>query len=391
MPSGRPWYQRNPADFIMAVRGWELELVGAYSLIIDHLNDRDRPLPNDDKFMAGLLHCSAQRWRKLRDELIARDKIYITPEDYISNPRFDREHANRFRTRAEAVEFGRAGGLESAARRAGQTELDLDPQPPERARARTRLRSDSKSTEKSPKIDQHSANSSARSLSAPATKTKRNQRSDTTPPSSPVRARQSPELREEEDSTHPNSESDSREGRLANADLKTLYDEVCAAAGICLVQPGAIDRAMTQVEKWRDLGCDFDDVVLPAIRVVVLSTDEPTRTLARFNARVLHEHAKRKAAARKGESYEPPQIPHLSPEGEDPQFFALRTELLDRVGPSLFCLAFNGVTFEDVTDSPNGRPLRILGPDFRRESLRGGDWGRILASTARIMGFTEIW
>jgi hypothetical protein len=289
------------------------------------------------------------------------------------------------------VEFGRAGGLESAARRAGQTELDLDPQPPERARARTRLRSDSKSTEKSPKIDQHSANSSARSLSSPATKTKRNQRSDSTPPSSPVRARQSPELREEEDSTHPNSESDSREGRLANADLKTLYDEVCAAAGICLVQPGAIDRAMTQVEKWRDLGCDFDDVVLPAIRVVVLSTDEPTRTLARFNARVLHEHAKRKAAARKGESYEPPQIPHLSPEGEDPQFFALRTELLDRVGPSLFCLAFNGVTFEDVTDSPNGRPLRILGPDFRRESLRGGDWGRILASTARIMGFTEIW
>jgi uncharacterized protein YdaU (DUF1376 family) len=389
MPSGRPWYQRNPADFIMAVRGWDLELVGAYSLIIDHLNDRDRPLPNDDKFMAGLLHCSAKKWRKLRDDLIEQGKLYITPDDYLSNPRFDREHAHRFRNRSEAVETGRAGGLISAAKRAGQEELALNP--PERARVHARVRRDPESAEESQKITQKFSKTSGTSLAEPHIKTVKNQRPDPRPRSSPVRARQSTELREE-DSTQPISASDSRENHLANADLKTLYDAVCDAAGVCFTQPAAIDRAMTQVEKWRDLGADFNEVVLPAIRVVVISTDEPTRTLGRFHNQVLHEHAKHRAAVRKGETYDPPAIPHLNPEGEDPQFFALRTELLERIGATAFCPAFNSVTFVDAGQTPTGRALRVQGPGFLVDQLHPTTpIGRILAATARLLEFTEVW
>lgn len=389
MPAGRPWYQRNPADFIMAVRGFELEVVGAYSLIIDHLNDRDRPLPNDDKFMAGLLHCSTKKWRKIRDELIAANKIYITPDDYITNPRFEREHAKRFKAHGEAVEAGRAGGFASAAKRAGQSELDFEPETPPRAREQARIRhARTEEPEVLQKMGQNFSKTSASSLAEPKTKTQQNQRSASTPPSSSARARQSSELREVRDSSQL-SDSTPRDP----ADLKALYDAVLDAAGVRLTDPTAIDRAMATVDGWRDEGFDFDTVVLPTIRAETLKADRPTRVLSRFNAQLRLEHAKRKHAAKNGKAYHPPQIPKLNPDGEDPSFFALRTELLERCGASAYCLAFNDIRFEAVNDLGDQRqPLRISGPGHLVERLRqSGDYKRILHAAAREAGFNEVW
>lgn len=390
MPSGRPWYQRNPADFIMGTRDLTLEERGAYSELIDHLNERDRPLPDDDRFIAGLLCCPVQRWKKIRAVLIEKGKIVLTHDGHFTNERFEREHAARFRTREEAVEHGRAGGLISAAKRAGQTELDLPPHP--RAHARTES---AKSSNKVATKLEESSNLVGTDPELPHQETEQIQHSGPTPPSSSVRARESRDQSKSLYPTHPiNGGTHVRAGEsLAGASLKTLFDHVCEAAGFCPTDPEQIDRAFATIEQWRDLGFDFDQTVLPSIRAEVLGTDHPTRVLNRYTKRIRHEHAKLAAARARGQPDTKPEIPNLSPEGEDPALFPLRTSLLERVGDRLYCLAFNTVRFETVNDPlAEKQPLRVCGPEYAISSLTSGtEWARILAATARTHGFTEIW
>lgn len=401
MPRGRHWYQREPAAFIMATRGFDLEVVGAYSLIIDHLNDRDRPLPNDDKFMAGLLHCSTQRWRKIRAELIAEDKIFITADDYISNPRFDREQGEREEARLRSVEHGRTGGLISAARRAGQSELPMDEQAQPRTRTRARHarteqpRKSNKVAKDQPELSQKIANSSARSLPEPTEPPKETQPLSSSPPSSSVRARQL-ESEKEGDSSQPNGVTDSRDEPLDGRDLHTLYVACLTAAGVvgsrAFSQPEQIDRAMTQVDRWREAGVSFDSVVVPTIRQMVLTSDGPTRTLGRFNAEVLHQHAKREAATKNGKPYRPPEIPRLSPDTEDPAFLPLRTALLEALGPDVFALMFNRVILIDPGECQGDkRPLKVDGPEQAHEMIVHGTNSRAVKRIAQAHGFTDIW
>lgn len=404
MVAGRPYYQAYPADFFTATQGWDLDMKGPYRLIIDLLNERDRPIPDDPKFVAGVLGCSVQRWRKVRQYLLDHGKLVSSPDGlHLTNPRFERERAERAEKLTAAQQAGRAGGLKSAALRASQQEMDFDPDdpPPEPdSRARTPARhartEKHKNGEKIEKLSQNFSKSSSSHSQLPKEKPHEFNGSIQPPPQAPY-ARDSSETKEE-DSTQPNSSTApyarAREGgRLDDADLMTLYEAVCDAAGVAFVQPGAIDRAMTQVEKWRDAGIDFEEVVVPAITQTVLSSDDPTRTLARFNAKVLHEHARRKAAAKKGETYRPPQVPKLNPDGEDPSFLPLRTDLLEVLGPDTYSLTLNPIRLEDVGQCHGDRrPIRLVGPDHAIRSVK--DAGELQQTFKRIAlkhGFTDLW
>jgi hypothetical protein len=115
---------------------------------------------------------------------------------------------------------------------------------------------------------------------------------------------------EERDSSQP-TVTVTREGLLANADLKVLYDAVCEASGFTSADPGAISRAFAQIERWRNNGFDFDEVVIPTIRHCIandLPEPGPTRTLGRFNKAITHEHARRKARAGLGKTSRPIEI-----------------------------------------------------------------------------------
>src|SRR6185369_5154112 len=115
MVAGRPYYHAYPADFFMATQGWDLETKGAYRLIIDLLNDRDRPVPDDPKFIAGVIGCSIQKWRKIRETLLVSGKLMHTEDGlHLTNPRFEREHAARSESRTAAQMNGHLGGLERA-------------------------------------------------------------------------------------------------------------------------------------------------------------------------------------------------------------------------------------------------------------------------------------
>ena len=125
MAQGRVFYARYAGDFIVGTQLMDLETRGAYSLVIDLLNDRDRPIPDDPKFMSRFLNITQQRWRKIRSVLIREGKIYIDAQGCITNPRFERELARRRGISEVRAEARREGGKRSGEARRRQPELPL--------------------------------------------------------------------------------------------------------------------------------------------------------------------------------------------------------------------------------------------------------------------------
>lgn len=391
MVAGRPWYQRNPADFLMATAHYDLEIKGAYAILLDLLNDRDRPIPDEDRFIAGQLGCSRQRWRKIRARLIADHKLVETGDGYLTNPRFERERAVRNGDHEQAKLWGRAGGLISAARRAGQTELDLDAgwdeAHPGPARARTESgQTDDKVATKPPTKSQQSRNLSASKSQKPNEKPKEINPPAQDPPQAPCAREESRVKRI--DSSHPTLES----GRLDDADLVALTQAVCEAAGYRPVSPGQIDRATAQVEEWRAQQISFDDLIIPTIEALMAKSTEPTRTLGRFKAPIAHEFAKARALAKAGKRHRPPDKPLLAPDDEDELFRPVRAQLLEAIGPASFCISANRVRFRDIrADGWERNPMRVEGDGYAVEALSRGAHAKLLRQIAKAHGFDEVW
>lgn len=393
MAHGRPFYQRFHDDFLMGTQDYDLETYGAYSRIIDHLNSRDRHLPDNDKFMAGILNCSPQRWRKLRAKLLKDKKLVLTEDGYLTNPRFERDKAKRLGNREIAKANGHAGGVLSAAMRSSP-ELPLEP--PVRARAHG---APAKPAEKLQQNPQNFSNSFASSSELPEEKPNKIKPAPQDPPQAP---RAGVRVQSPENKTQPipprvpapaRARGDGPPGRLDKPDLKDLYDQVCEAAGFCPVDPGAINRAMAMVETWVKAGIPFDTVVIPTIRNTIATTREPTRTLGRFRGVIAHEFARLKALEGRSDRYRPPASPVIEVDGEDPMFIAVRKALLERLDAPAYCAVFNAVRFRDLGPCQGDkRPLRVEGPDHVTDKILGStDYGKVLRSIAYPLGFTDLW
>lgn len=388
MAHHRPWYKRNGAALIMATLGFpDAETKWAYSTIIDMLNDRDRPLTDDAGFICGFTGLSRKKWAIVRRYLLTTESgsgetfLILTDRGDLSNPRFERELAERRGEHDRAVEHGRAGGIKSAAQRAGQTELDLPDQDPTRARA---LGAGPKVGAKSPRKSAESGAKSPPNGSAKAEPAAPKNNDLAQPPPQATRARQTPEIREE-DSTHPDSESRPREA-------PSLVERVCEAAGYQPATTAQKDRTARIVAEWEREGFDFDSVVIPTIRAVVAAEPEPTRTLGRFTPRIRHEHARRAATPRSnGRAYSTPASPVFEVEGEDPQFIAFRHALHERMGNAAYCQWCNRVRFEAVADAGGGRkPLRVHDRSTA-SPLMDSDRASLVRNLARANGFTDVW
>lgn len=412
MAVGRPWYKRSGSDLVMATMAMpDSDHKWAYSSIIDMLNDRDRPLPDEPGFICGFTGLTRQKWGRVRRYLIEHGYL-VTPEPgLLTNPRFEREREERRAQHDASVEHGRQGGRKSAALRAGQTELDLG-DPPARAHgSRARLPSrahDAPARTDSGDIGTNFQESSKKVASllgerAPIEKEKppKSAKSTQPPPQAPC-AREEARI---EESSHPNPShvaapcAPAREagtgrdggeaGRLDQPDLKALLDTVLDAAGWHPVGPTAIDRALRYVEDWQRQGIDFERVVIPSIKAVLKESPEPTRTLGRFRARIEHEHARMKhngtpMVAR------PPAAPVLEPKGEDPLFRPLRLALLEKLGPVTYPNLLNGVTLQAV-EHGDRRPMVVNGPAYILEVVVHGRCSPAILAVAREHGFTDLW
>lgn len=420
----RQWYKRRGGDFLMATLGFpSVEHRWAYSAVLDMLNERDRPLADDPGFICGFTGLSKRRWSAVRQWLLDGGFLIIDRRGNLTNPAFEREREEREELRGIAVETGREGGLKSAQQRAArEPELPLaendanqrdikdlpqgSPRPHPRAPsapARTGARTDAagNSNLSLEKLEINAGLSGDKLRERQAGSPVSNDLAERDPQPSRAREEQNRLESTQLDSSHNNIvEHDalsggelSRDNLLGNADLLTLYEAVCDAAGYHPMSPARIAKAQDMVKGWRDTGYDFDLIVIPAIRHMVAETSEPTRTLHRFRDRIHHEAARLKAKPRG--RYEPPPSPVLEPDDEDPEFRDIRRALLERLGPDTYSITANKIRFERVTDVHESRsPVLKVNPIDQmngRPAIVEGRYASVLRNLAVASGFKEVW
>lgn len=84
--NGLPYYKAYPRDFIEGTIGMPFELKGAYRLVLDLIYMQGGNLPDNARYISGLLGCTLRKWTALRSELVKRDKIQVI-SGYLSNYR----------------------------------------------------------------------------------------------------------------------------------------------------------------------------------------------------------------------------------------------------------------------------------------------------------------
>jgi len=107
------WYARYPQDFIMGTIGMDLETRGAYSLILDLIYDRDGRVPDEPRWIAGVLNVSVRKWNTIRQTLLDEDKISVE-NGYITNFRADYEIEKSRKLAEKRAENGAKGGNKTA-------------------------------------------------------------------------------------------------------------------------------------------------------------------------------------------------------------------------------------------------------------------------------------
>lgn len=81
-----PYYKAYPRDFFEGTIGMPFEMKGGYRIILDLIYMQSGDLPDDARYIAGLLGCSVRKWKSIRIFLINAGKIQVNG-DFISNSR----------------------------------------------------------------------------------------------------------------------------------------------------------------------------------------------------------------------------------------------------------------------------------------------------------------
>ena len=84
--NGLPYYKAYPRDFIEGTIGMPLELKGAYRIVLDLIYMQGGELPDDSRYISGLLNCSMRKWASLRNQLIELGKLQVSGE-FLTNYR----------------------------------------------------------------------------------------------------------------------------------------------------------------------------------------------------------------------------------------------------------------------------------------------------------------
>ena len=106
------WYQRDVRSAIKGMARLNLEERGAYNTLIDHQYLMGGPLPEDDRHIAGPMGCDVRVWKRVKKQLVAKDRIQIS-DGLIEDVRASYELAKRDAQRKKRIASGQAGGKAS--------------------------------------------------------------------------------------------------------------------------------------------------------------------------------------------------------------------------------------------------------------------------------------
>jgi len=84
--NGLPYYKAYPRDFIEGTIGMPFEIKCAYRVVLDLIYMQGGELPDDARYISGLLGCSIRKWNAIRSELVAIGKLVVSGE-FLMNDR----------------------------------------------------------------------------------------------------------------------------------------------------------------------------------------------------------------------------------------------------------------------------------------------------------------
>lgn len=84
--NGLPYYKAYPRDFIEGTIGMPFEVKCAYRVILDLIYMQGGNLPDDARYISGLLGCSIRKWNSLRQAMIDLGKLQVSGE-FLTNYR----------------------------------------------------------------------------------------------------------------------------------------------------------------------------------------------------------------------------------------------------------------------------------------------------------------
>jgi len=112
--SARPYHKRYHSDALAGFMSLSLEERGAYQTLLDMMYDRQGPILDNERLLAGYMQVSIRRWRALRETLIAKGKIFVTTGGDLFNSRVKKELENDAKTSRKLAENGSKGGRKKA-------------------------------------------------------------------------------------------------------------------------------------------------------------------------------------------------------------------------------------------------------------------------------------
>lgn len=112
--SARPYHKRYHSDALAGCMALTLEERGAYQTLQDLMYDRQGPILDAERLLAGYMGVSIRKWRSLREILLAKGKIFLTEDGLLFNSRVEKELENYLKTARKHAENGSKGGRKKA-------------------------------------------------------------------------------------------------------------------------------------------------------------------------------------------------------------------------------------------------------------------------------------
>ena len=78
--NGLPYYKAYPRDFIEGTIGMPFEVKCAYRVVLDLIYMQGDNLPDDARYISGLLGCSIRKWTGIRAALVEAGKLQVSGE-----------------------------------------------------------------------------------------------------------------------------------------------------------------------------------------------------------------------------------------------------------------------------------------------------------------------
>ncbi len=104
------WYKRNPREFLRDVQGLGPELIGAYDVTTELIMAEGASIPNDARWLGGILGCSSRKAASLVMNLLSLGKLVLDSEGRLMNEKAVSELENRADLHRKARESGAKGG-----------------------------------------------------------------------------------------------------------------------------------------------------------------------------------------------------------------------------------------------------------------------------------------